>query len=276
MKLYYTAICLMILVLTACRKKDNVGPTDPDYRNFSIASITDVPPFVYNGNQLVAIGNEQFSYDGKGRIIGSRMEGQDTILGLIRRYVYKTTFKWVNNLCAGSVADSLYNYTADMDGKVINKNFSSGDILSSYDYNPSSGQLNGLTLLPGKWTSAPYTSLKYEYDAKGNISRVECTQPSSIIGPGTGPGIDVYTITFEYDNHPNPFYTMYKKYGMILPALQQFATQMTPNNPVKMQLKVDPQLELTLTFSYEYNEAGYPVKIISNGGDGKVTYITYR
>lgn len=274
MKLSSTVLCLVVLVLTACRKRDNVAPVEPDYSHINIASITDVPPFIYEGNQLVAMGNERFSYDGKGRIIGSRIEWHDTSGPIIKANIYKTTFKWVNDLCVEGVSDSLYSYFLDRQGDIKDESLSSGDVLSSYSYNPSSRQLNSLAMRLGGWSNTFYTSLKYEYDNKGNLIRLDCRQPGSLVGPLEL----VYTITFEYDDHPNPFYAMYKKYGMILPFLQRFADRISPHNPTKIEVNSKNLAPLIQRFTYEYNEAGYPVKIIPDGAPGTVTVtaITYR
>lgn len=276
MKPSVTVLCLVVLALAACRK-DNTGK-DPsyNYNDVNIVSISNVPAFIYEGDRLVAMGNEKFTYDDKGRIVGSRIAHRDTLNNLITGYVYKTRFMWVNGLCAGSVADSLYTYAKGLDGSIKDERFASGVILSSYDYNLPAGRLKAITLTPGGWTTAAYTSINYEYDGKGNISKAVTRQPNLMGRPGA-PDL-IITVTYQYDNHPNPFYAMYRKYGLILPALQRFADCISPNNVIKMQLKLDNMVELVQQYAYEYNEAGYPVKIITNGGSvtGQTTYISYR
>ena len=171
MKPSVTVLCLVVLALAACRK-DNTGK-DPsyNYNDVNIVSISNVPAFIYEGDRLVAMGNEKFTYDDKGRIVGSRIAHRDTLNNLITGYVYKTRFMWVNGLCAGSVADSLYTYAKGLDGSIKDERFASGVILSSYDYNLPAGRLKAITLTPGGWTTAAYTSINYEYDGKGNISK---------------------------------------------------------------------------------------------------------
>ncbi len=275
MKPFVTVLCLLMLALSACRKNDAGNEPAFNYNDVKIASISDVPAFIYEGDRLVAMGNEKFHYDDKGRIVGSRIAHRDTLNNLITGYIYKTRFMWVNGLCAGSIADSLYTYAQGMDGSIKDERFASGIILSSYDYHLPTGRLNAVTLTPGRWSTAVYTSINYEYDGKGNIIRAVTRQPNLMGRPGA-PDL-IVTVTYQYDNHPNPFYAMYKKYGLILPALQRFADFISPNNVIKMQLKIDNMVELVLQYAYEYNEAGYPVKITTNGNvTGQTTYITYR
>lgn len=276
MKLSNTVLCLAVLILAACRKDDSGNDPALNYKDVKIAAISDIPAFIYEGDRLVAMGNEKFTYDEQGRIVGSRIEHKDTLNNIITGYVYKTSFTWANGLCAGGVADSLYSYVKGTDGSIKDERFASGIVLSSYDYNLSAGRLSAITFTPGRWNTAVYTSVKFEYDGKGNIIRAVTTQPNLFGRPGV-PDL-VTTITYQYDNHPNPYYAMYKKYGLILPALQRFADCISPNNVIKMQLKIDNMVELVLQYTYEYNAAGYPVKIITNGGSvtGQTTYISYR
>ncbi|SKA04265.1 YD repeat-containing protein [Chitinophaga eiseniae] len=277
MKPSVTVLCLVVLALSACRK-DNTGK-DPsyNYNDVNIAAISDVPAFIYESDRLVAIGNERFTYDDKGRIVGSRIAHRDTLNKLITGYVYKTRFMWVNGLCAGSIADSLYTYVKGLDGSIKNEWFASGTVLSNYDYNLSTGYLSSVSLVPGRWNTAFYTSLKYEYDGKGNVIKIVASQPNPISRPGA-PFELITVMTFQYDNHPSPFYAMYKKYGFMLPALQHFATSVSPNNVIKVQMKLDNMVELVQQYTYEYNAAGYPVKMTTNGGSvtGQTTYISYR
>ncbi|RBL92783.1 hypothetical protein [Chitinophaga flava] len=276
MKSFSAVLCFAVLLLGACKKNNDNSPND--YSSVKITAISDIPPFKYQGDRLVAIGNETFTYDNSGRIISSRIEHSDTVNNIISGYIYKSTYTWTGNICSGSIADSLYTFSKTTTGKgVDSEHFENGNVLSSYGYNYVTSRLDSLTFMPGKWNTAYYTSVKFEYDAKGNISKAIAYVRDFVSTPGI-PREIVVKITYQYDNHPNPFYAMYKKYGMVLPALQRFADLVSPNNVIKMNIAIGNTIELVQQYSYEYNHAGYPVKIVTNGGNitGQTTYISYE
>ncbi|MBC9930925.1 hypothetical protein [Chitinophaga qingshengii] len=270
MKLSSTVLCLVVLVLTACHKNKDVEPDPLDYNNVRIASITNMPPFIYEGDRLNAIGNERFSYDNKGRLIGSRLEYQS---GTHATNIYRTTFNWTNNLCTGSTSDSIYSYVTGADGSKQNEFLTKDMLYNIYEYDMSSTQLKTLYITAFGAYITDYSALSFEYDAKGNITRAT----GKLFAPGGSPETNA-TIIYEYDNHPNPFYATYKKYGLILPPLLMYADRISPNNVTKMKVKVSYLEDRDYQFTYEYNKAGYPVKIVSTLGSEapKITYITYR
>jgi hypothetical protein len=65
-----------------------------------------------------------------------------------------------------------------------------------------------------------------------------------------------HTITYEYDNHPNPFFNL----GMDRSEYISSAS-LSPNNMVKQTIVSEGSAPRTITYKYEYLPNGYPGKV---------------
>jgi hypothetical protein len=96
------------------------------------------------------------------------------------------------------------------------------------------------------------TMYRYSYyyirNADNNVSKSWYTSPTEPVVP--------HTITYEYDNHPNPFFNLGMDRSEYISS-----TSLSPNNMVKQTIVSEGSAPRTITYKYEYLPNGYPEKV---------------
>jgi len=233
----YITLCLLTLCF-GCEKK-TVEPV--------VCYITSISPF--NGSKEARI-----NYDSSNRIVGLTIDGSGTA-----PFIYDT----LGNLISPS---SWYTYSYNSNNQIIkivrdDGNASQMVTTVTFAYNASGQRISETTEVTRN--DGPTTSAGFEY-VYPNTSTNNFSQ---IILP------DRSTITFTYDDKPNPL----KRLGVIgtffNPIYGYLTIYFSDNNIIKLK-SVGVQGESTTTFEFTYNEQGYPATV-SRGGSIDRTY-TYN
>ncbi|HTD97757.1 MAG TPA: hypothetical protein VK668_00645 [Mucilaginibacter sp.] len=248
-------IFLLFFVLTAAAgcKKEQKKPTPPPANDkLLLTSIIDV-----NATSPDTIHIEKFTYDENFRRI-------------------KET-----SVNAGSEDNTILNYTYDSSGNLTSINYGSTPDGLSYTYKNdvpftqfdrvAPGSLNNYTVSNGKVTAVAYngssgTMEGITYDGN-NIIKVE-----DVIDP-----FDSVTITFKYGTKKDIFYSSGFKwyYGYQYPYLPL----LSQNELTEQVITLPDGSILKTTYTYVYNDQGYPTQYTMYSGDGNVTgkgYYTYK
>ncbi|MEO6287544.1 MAG: hypothetical protein ABIN80_23365 [Dyadobacter sp.] len=88
----------------------------------------------------------------------------------------------------------------------------------------------------------------YIRNDENNVSKSWYTSPTETIVP--------HTITYQYDNHPNPFFSL----GMDRSDYISSAS-LSPNNMVSETITSEGSAPRTITYKYEYMPNGFPGKV---------------
>jgi YD repeat-containing protein len=151
----------------------------------------------------------------------------------------------------------IYNY--DAQGKLIEKKYTqnSSETPAIYDHKHSVVfEYNGNTVtqkLILKGNALPSTKTVFEYDKKGNVSKITYYNE---INANTPDGLFFYSSTYTYDTKPNP--------ETSLPLEYRFPNT-SKNNPIKVIETNNSGSPTTSDVVVEYNEGGYPVKESRSG-----------
>jgi hypothetical protein len=124
-------------------------------------------------------------------------------------------------------------------------------------------------------TDSNRKTIIFNYGADGEIvSKIEKTPISTLLLGNTA--YEVRETEYEYDNHPNPFYLLYRQNGLFLKQLEDF--NFSIHNPIKQTTTITTDTGITkssVNIYYEYNELGLPTKI-QHGSSPIATTIEYQ
>ena len=255
--------------------------------------------FVYTDGRLQAIDSEQLIYDEYGALVGTRMHRMDTTFRYrcasgdefsdcertdeilsIKETLEKYTYQWEGGYIVSRTLDTLMIKTI-VDGIPASlamqtdlpsaDYYYSGDLLDSVSYHHP---VNGVNI----------SKVVFAYDAVGNIAtRKEYyrTDPYAFVTPppvAASPYSEVITEFLRYDDMSNPYYTMFRRYGVMLNQLE--GKSLSKNNPTEAISRIQyngGELEIDHRYEYEYRH-GLPTTIYLNKGTARevVTRIAYH
>lgn len=283
---------LMILLLFAGCRKNADSPVYPDHSTIKIKSIVGNGQswqFTYDNDLLATINGEKLIYK-NGKLHSSVRVAADTTYIVFNGppkdstqqvFIKKARYSyvWETNQLLKVMADTLLTqqYT---NGKLTNESLNLNIHQASFFYNQQ--RLDSMASFSAP-NPADYSLISgtFEYDNQENITQETglASFASGIPYPGTPTQLKVST-TYEYDNHPNPFYILYKQIGFPWRGINQCISK---NNPVKTSFTTVGSIPLSdqKTIRYEYNGQGLPVKMsyevrLLSGDKQTVSYtITY-
>lgn len=256
---------MAIAGLAGCKKETQISRTS-DIKIKSIQEPTQLLSFEYSGDKVKEVNGQHFIYDNQNRLVKSRMERTDTtavqVFGEIQQIVTmrKVVFSyiWQNNHIATIVKDTVY-FSRFQNGQLtvmeeqLNVRycifFYKNDRIDSIAYHTATNSL-----------TSGYRPIyrAFTYDDNGNIRQ------SRELIPQTYPSPENYrmvtTFDYTYDDRPNPYQILYNQLGTIIPGLER--GNLSNNNVVRIEIKND-DINAFLTFRYQYNSKGLPVKMIN-------------
>lgn len=276
--------CTLIVCAISCSSdntenllnSENISLDDPNPMYLK-KYINDVPGsiaysegiFEFNNGFLISgIGlcwfSGNYQYDNSGKLLSSQKNGDS--------YTYQ--YDNQNRLVKQSKVGSSDYISLSYNGNVITvtnsySNFSSTPFVEiSEIYTDTLGRIIKTKRITPSTTSGSLVE-EYVYDARNNI--IQKTYKES----NTTPPQSDYSINYQYDDKKNPFYYAYKKIYKNLYYLQNrtgiangIITGVTPNNLTAYGNST--------TFTYTYNNAGYPIKIIQTYDNGLPTLSTFE
>jgi hypothetical protein len=249
-----------LVAFTSCEKNEQ-DVMNPTIKQGSIAQVladsTEVTSYVYSGSNVSQINNfeeltgaqesiEKFVYDASGRVLESSMHaGSNNALLSEQKYAYNSK---------GLLTSTTTNY------------YSSGNIeysvFTGYEYN-SDKKLEKKSVYEGTSADSPLRSYTtYEVLPNGNYS-----QEKQFVIDDTDTAKLFSTITYSFDTNVNPFY---KVAGP--------GTASSPNNLIaSTSLVHGSKKSFTYSYTYQYDERGYPVQqtIVNPSGKREIYRFLY-
>lgn len=276
----YSLILLTILI--SCENNDEM---EVDYSKIRIKSISDVGDFEYKEGRISSIGEEKFIYNSSNQFDHSRIYHLDTVYGYdmntgeygvissIHEKLERYSYIWENKKVVGRLVDSLMDKTIK-DGGIYNLSIMTNMPSAEYHY---TGSILDSIVYHKPINDNSVRKVIFEYYDNGNISKLftfyyyNPIQSFPII-PSYSESVTEF---YSYDDKPNPYYLLFKKYGVIFNKLE--GRNLSKNNPSSSKIRVkynDDWLELNNNIDYKYNSNGLPEKIITN--KGTMSEITIR
>ncbi|RPD96184.1 hypothetical protein EGM88_10475 [Aureibaculum marinum] len=231
-KYYILTIIISVLILTNCTSSDSdINDKTPKkyYRLVketeynSDGTIEDILTYSYNENGYLIKAVEQSGND----ILVSNLNYIDNkISSIVYTGNQRIDFIYENNI--------ISSYTSNLDGD---------NLVYKFTYNDNNQIINKLAFNEGKLSN----ERKFKYYSNGNLAQ-EIFEYN-----------DGYTFQedFEYDNKKNPHYLSYPL-GLIT------IEPISENNVIKKTRvsSYPTNNKSIITFEYEYNDKGYPIKMI--------------
>lgn len=168
-------------------------------------------------------------------------------------YTHTFTYGSNGNLATADYGNGLTaTFTLDSQNRVVLRTLMPGGMNSTYIYS-ASGQLIQRVYTDPTCSSCGYTrTYNYPDSTTHNYTQMQYV----------GTGGEVFTITYEYDNHPNPEKAIVFYGG-------------TTNNITK-ETYTDSVRTFVTTYTYTYNNKGYPVTSVSDQGSSKTYTYTCK
>ncbi|WP_207436007.1 hypothetical protein [Sabulibacter ruber] len=177
------------------------------------------------------------------------------------------------------------DYTYDATGRMIRVNFSEREKPNQIPYGgfwlfyDSSGRINRLE---GAVAGRKQFAIILSYDLAGNVTKEEGFE----LSPSGERSPRLYLIEISYDSKTNPFKALgspYSRFYMPSQALQHnLHYYSSSNNPVKASYTIydidDPgqvQQAFNESFTYKYNELGFPVEVRTTSSLFRLEYSLY-
>lgn len=244
-------LLLAVFALSCSNESDNEAPEEitPSYLLTKLNSTSEFNTYKYNdANKLIEINgtdgsftssfNSTVTYNGSGKI----QEELKIVSALFSTPSYNRI---------------IYNY--DAQGRLTEKKYTQNSSATPavYDHKQSLiFEYNGSTVtqkLLIKGNALPSNKAVFEYDKKGNVSKITYYNK---IDANTPNGVFFYSHTYTYDTKPNP--------ESSLPLEYRFPNTLK-NNPIKVIETYNSDAPTTADIVLEYNEGGYPTKKSQSG-----------
>lgn len=165
--------------------------------------------------------------------------------------VYEYTYGPDGNLAEANFGGGVTaTYTFDGQNRLILRTVSPSGATTTYTYN-AAGQNTVRNYTDPTCSSCGYTyTYLYPNTSSHNYSQLQGT-----LGSGT-----IFTVTFEYDDHPNPYKNLL------------YSSTGTTNNVTKEVFTSSTVGPTTTTTTYTYNDRGYPLSATTSSGNSR-TYM---
>lgn len=243
--------------------------------------VSNVGDLTYNNGRLETYGDYDLLYEGP-ELTGLRRVTRDTTLNkfsdqtdtlvLFSRLRY--SYFRENGLIRRAVLDTFFQ-KSELNGSPAFIDELTGCPAGVYSY--SGKRLDSILILktPGE---DQISKVLCQYNADGNISKqtVYHAYKTSPLPPTTQPTV-VTTTFLKYDHHPNPWYMLFKQTSVLLPGME--LRNVSKNNPLKAHVVTTlvggDKFELDITYSYQYDEFGYPTRASVKGSNDPI-YFKYE
>ena len=281
-------ILALPFVLYSCSKDST---TDNDINNNQTPKLKRVTVF----DQLLSSPNDSlfqvnFNYDAIGRCTNIIVDDIINNEQFFITYTYNGNDSLITSSKKGNAFYYVKEYYAyDQSGHLLRdsvEEFDNGTlnpfIKHHYENNNTYVRENTLNA-----TNNPifYAGIFLTKDSRGNITNEIDTIIATYITPPSFYGIKRHTIA--YDNNPNPFYNLFPKRlvnsnqeNLYLP--DWLFNSIFQKNNIVTESKTDdtnPANNVSVTYTYEYNQQGYPTKISSNNitsGEKMIQVLEYQ
>ena len=187
---------------------------------------------------------DTYTYNDKNQVISITESGTPT---LIITYTYDAN----GDLKIGSFSDgTTYVYTFDGNHQLIKREYLAGDNVATFAYNSTGQHISTVYEGPGcSGTCTTTWTYAYPNTTTHNASLVTVNN-----------GVSTETYAYQYDSKFNPF----------KPVL--YSSTGSDNNVTQLIFSNNGS-PITTSYTYEYNERGYPTK--KTGSDSSVETFTY-
>lgn len=253
-----------VVALCSCEKNDNQEIAEPDFTQGSISQIladsSEVTSFSYEGKLLSQASYykkesgelesyDKFEYDSNGRLLKtSTYSGSDNELLLEQTYVYNE-----NGLVSRS-----------------NSNYYTGSTLAyssytTYEYN-TSHKLEKKSVYEVEENAESEEGILKTYTTFETLPNGNFSIAQQFVVDANDEAVLFSTTTYSYDTNPNP---LYQNAGP--------GATISSNNVISSTVEVHgTNKTYSYTFSYKYNEYGYPVSQTAKTADGIYETYTYQ
>lgn len=263
--------------MSGCEKHN----THVDSPSRTLTYVSNVGDLTYNNGRLETYGDYDLLYEGP-ELTGLRRVTRDTTLNkfsdqtdtlvLFSRLRY--SYFRENGLIRRAVLDTFFQ-KSELNGSPAFIDELTGCPAGVYSY--SGKKLDSILILktPGE---DQISKVLCQYNADGNISKqtVYHAYKTSPLPPTTQPTV-VTTTFLKYDHHPNPWYMLFKQTSVLLPGME--LRNVSKNNPLKAHVVTTlvggDKFELDITYSYQYDEFGYPTRASVKGSNDPI-YFKYE
>lgn len=195
----------------------------------------------YTRTDVFGTFEETYTYNSKNQVVS--IISNDGTVPSTTTYVYAAN----GNLQTATFADgSTQTFTFDSNNRMIQRVTMPGGLSLELVYN-STGQNTSRTYTePGCGICGSTTTYTYPDATTHNYT----SETSDNFG-GT------ITTTYTYDTHPNPYKPML------------YSSTGTDNNVTQRTVSFSGGAPTTFTFTYTYNDKGYPLTRVSNNGESE-------
>lgn len=242
------------LLFTACNDDGGVGGGDSTAKTCKVSVVTDsdgeTTTFTFDGNNLVKIVTK---------------DGSDT---------YTTNFIYENGKLIRVEEDESTSYVLNYQGDDVNRvnitDYVDNELYGYILYNYANGKVSKIDVYESYEAPEKDTLVeRYEITYNGNnIKQVDISELGDDGNLEQSGSAQLNSV----DDKMNPFY----KLPVMFSSDYDDISVLNQNNMTSVSL-VTPFGPLPLTFSYEYNEHGYPTTIISTSlGESDTTTLTYN
>lgn len=202
------------------------------------------PVVCYLSTHAYSGTTETYAYNDKNQVISITESGAPT---LTITYTYDAN----GDLKTGSFSDGTSaNYTFDSNHQLIQQEYEPGDNVVTFAYNSSGQHISTIYTGPG-CSGTCTTTWNYTYPDT-------TTHNASLLTVTNGPSTETYA--YLYDDKVNPF------------KLVLYASTGSDNNITQVIFSNNGS-PVTTSYTYEYNDRGYPTKKTSS--DGSTETFTY-
>ena len=278
-------IAIIAILIHACETQVN-KPAD-----FKVASISNIGDFVYEGDRLVRLGDENLEYDLSGNLSSSRIFiATDTVVefdplwggqydSTYHYQLEKYSYTWINQSTLIRVTDTfIYK---DVQGGLIFpqdiERYNSDTVFYWYNDLGYIDSLVNYSECPNIRYWSPYgpeygdsslnkerISYAYTYDEGANIHLVKIYNNGGLIS----------TKAYQYDSQANPYNRIFKMAGGL--TLKTEGRNFSPNNPVSYRsgymINDGNPIYSDYTIHYDYNRNGMPVAIYFLSDTVRISY----
>lgn len=273
MKVKLALVISLSLIIFSC-KKQNIRLEQTDFKIKTIRTILDSLNFLYDGDKLIKMGNEEFFYDHHGQLKRSTnvvisspitrvIAGKKSIY--FYRYLYAYSYHWEQNKVKRIQIDSLIVERTE-DGNVSKEKRFVNSPVCEFFYKDD--RIDSLSYIKYSSSEPSYHSRALNYNEKGNIIQAKSRSLSKEDkwNPDLHP--ELITTSYEsYDDKLNPYQIIYENLGTLTPSM--FELNYSANNPLSSWVLSSYRFEsvISVNNTYQYNSNGLPILIKTDRED---------